>query len=456
VRGAAIEALAGLEAREAAARVPLLLDDSDLAVRRAAAAAAGKLQATAAAGKLLELLRDADLPLRSACLDSLRQLRNPQAVPAAVTELEQPATQLAALDYLAEFGGPEQAEALVRLLASSRSHEHLAAAAAALAAWLQKSPHDSPQRAKLAQSMARLQGACGVVLCWYVQGEANQEAATKRATEIAEFNRRAEGNVVVPNRTAADARIELNRPDASTAAAWVAGADIEAGEATKVEFLGSAAGSWQVWLNGRRVHQHEKPGKYQEDSDRFEAELAAGNNRLVVMVAGERLQLHVRFRRLSASAEHERLIRLALASGGNVERGREVFQNAEKSLCSKCHRLGERGEKIGPELTGLGDRISRIHLIESILDPSRAIAPSYETVAVALANGRIVAGVRVAEDGQVLTLADDQGKRHEIAKEQIEERHVQPKSTMPEGLEKRLNDRELLDLLAFLLAQKKP
>jgi putative heme-binding domain-containing protein len=166
--------------------------------------------------------------------------------------------------------------------------------------------------------------------------------------------------------------------------------------------------------------------------------------------------LQVRFRRLGSSAEHERLIQYTLQTTGNADRGREVFANAEKSLCGKCHRIGERGEKIGPELTGIGSRFSRVHLIESILEPSRSIAPSYETVAVALSTGRIVAGVRVTEDEQTLTLADDQGRSHPIAKSDIEERQTQTRSTMPDGLEKRLSDRELVDLIAYLLAQRKP
>ena len=132
-----------------------------------------------------------------------------------------------------------------------------------------------------------------------------------------------------------------------------------------------------------------------------------------------------------------------------------MFQNAEKSLCLKCHRLGEQGGSVGPDLAGIGSRFSRVHLIESILEPSRAIAPSFETHAVAMVDGRVINGVRITEDDRTLTLGDDQGRTHEIAKSEIDERQAQTKSTMPEGLEKRLNDRELLDLIAFLLAQRK-
>ena len=140
---------------------------------------------------------------------------------------------------------------------------------------------------------------------------------------------------------------------------------------------------------------------------------------------------------------------------GDIDRGREVFAAAEKSQCIKCHRIGNEPGRIGPDLTGIGSRFSRIHLIESILEPSRTVAPSYETLNIFLMNGRLVSGVKIKEDKDVVTIGDNQGKVHEILRDEIEEMQVQPRSTMPDGLEKRLTDQEFLDLLAYLLSQKK-
>jgi putative heme-binding domain-containing protein len=118
----------------------------------------------------------------------------------------------------------------------------------------------------------------------------------------------------------------------------------------------------------------------------------------------------LRFRRRSATAEHERLTLAALARAGNAERGRQVLLNTEKSQCLKCHRLGDAGERTGPELTGIGSRFSRIYLVESILEPSRTIAPSFGAIAVRMADGRPLTGVKVAETETTITLADNQGQ----------------------------------------------
>ena len=133
------------------------------------------------------------------------------------------------------------------------------------------------------------------------------------------------------------------------------------------------------------------------------------------------VEFHLRFRRKSAVAEHERLLQAALSRPGNLERGRAVFLNVEKSLCLKCHRLGDQGERTGPELTGLGSRFSRIYIAESILQPSRAIAPSFGTVVVVLENGKVLSGVKVADSETTLTLVDNQGQKQLIAKAEIEE-----------------------------------
>ena len=147
-------------------------------------------------------------------------------------------------------------------------------------------------------------------------------------------------------------------------------------------------------------------------------------------------------------------MQLVLASRGNAGRGREVFHNTEKSLCLKCHRLGEQGGRIGPDLARIGSRFSRVHILESILQPSRTVTPSYGTIAIALANGQVLSGVRINEDDRTLTVGDAQGKTHEIPKADIDELQQQPSSTMPDGLEQKLSDREFIDLIAYLTSLK--
>jgi len=252
-------------------------------------------------------------------------------------------------------------------------------------------------------------------------------------------------------------RVSLGQAkDATQEIGWFASTDVVVPESTAVEFLASGTGMLQVWLNGKSIHQRAQAASFRLDSDRFPATLSKGVNRLLVQVSAPKgpIEFHLRFRRKSAAAEHELLTQAALTRKGDVESGKKLFFNAEKSQCIKCHRIGDQGERIGPELTGVGSRFSPIYIIESILEPSRTIAPSFETYLVALKTGKVLTGVRVAQDDTMLTLGDNQGQKHVIAKADIDEMQPQSVSTMPEGLEKRLTVEEFVDLIAFLVSQK--
>lgn len=109
---------------------------------------------------------------------------------------------------------------------------------------------------------------------------------------------------------------------------------------------------------------------------------------------------------------------------------------------------------VGPDLSGIGRRFSRIHLIESILDPSRSVAPSYATIAVVLNSGRILTGVPISKDDESMVIGDNQGKLHQIALDDVDQVSQQDTSIMPEGLDEKLTEREFADLLAFLESLK--
>ncbi|MFN0050774.1 MAG: HEAT repeat domain-containing protein [Planctomycetales bacterium] len=462
IRAAALDALVWLQIRQAVARVPALLDDPGPDVRRAAALAAGVFSVTTVTEKLRELTRDNDPATRGAALDSLRRLGVAGAQPEAVAALEHPESQAGAIDYLGRFGGPEHAALLVAAILRTRTSPMLTQAARALATWEERLPADSSQASPLRLELARLHGESGTLAVWRVREgnsasdlEAVREGVLKPDQELPsvsaiEWQSRVADGV--------DHEISLPPPGIGDAeVVWLACADVHVSESTGAQFLASCTGTMEVWLNGRSIHRREKSGTFQPDAERFESTLDQGRNRLVIqLVSAQRpARFHLRFRRRGSSAEHERLAQYALQSTGQADRGRELFFNAEKTLCVKCHRLGDQGGRIGPDLTGVGSRFARMHLIESILEPGRTIAPSYETLTVELSSGRVVSGVRVSETETHLTLGDDQGKLHEISQSDVEHRAALTRSNMPDGLEKRLTDAEFVDLVTFLISQKK-
>jgi putative membrane-bound dehydrogenase-like protein len=451
VREAAAECLAELDAREAGPAVIRLLEDADVTVRRAAAAALGRLGTREAAGALLRSATDIDSGVRGRSLDALRGLKEPRAAPIARAALKDRESVVAAIRCLGEVGGPEHALAVEDVAAKERSLEILAAATRALDGWSAREP---ASRAALDEAIARLQGASGVILRWRT-GTAPAESAPGVIERIA-----APGAVVPPDwRTALAAGLESSVTLATPGepvdgVVALACSDVLVAEAAAVQVLASSSGALEVWIDGHSIYRRDEPAAFRPDADRFDADLAAGTRRILVQVAGAVApKLHLHFRRRSPTSEHERLTQLALTTNGDAERGRAVLVN-EKSACLKCHRLGGEGGTIGPELTGVGRRFSRIHIVESILEPSRAIADSFQGHAVQLRDGRVLIGVKAAETDTTITLGDREGTSHVIAKSEVDGDESLALSIMPEGLEKALTDQELIDLIAFLESQK--
>jgi putative membrane-bound dehydrogenase-like protein len=136
---------------------------------------------------------------------------------------------------------------------------------------------------------------------------------------------------------------------------------------------------------------------------------------------------------------------------GDARTGERIFFQAEGPRCYVCHRVGGRGGNIGPDLTTIGAALSTEKLVDSILTPSREIAPQYANWLIATRDGKVHSGVIVEEGfNSTVTLADNQGKLTVIPRTQIDERRALPGSIMPDNLTSLLTPQDWTDLIAFL------
>jgi putative heme-binding domain-containing protein len=439
-----------------------LLRDADIRIRRAAVTLCGKLNKNDSADLILKYAESEDRLLISASLEALHVFNDRRAMPAAIQALQFPETQLDALSYLSDLGDSSQLAAVIAAGEKSRSMETLAAVIRTLTTWQRKSQLKAEDAGRIERSIAALQGASGALLRWHIRGPLNVGTADEVLKNGAVWNLSDTASIPSDdweerNVHGTDAQLHLRPANGSSDSEWLAISDVDLAQAEEIEFLASANGTFEVWLTGRSVYRRPKALTYQPDSDRFAAQLPKGTSRIAVRISGtgDHVPFHLRFRRKSSQADHERLTQLALAGKGNVQRGRELFLNAEKSLCIKCHRLADQGGRVGPDLSAIGSRFSRVHLIESLLEPSRTVAPSYETWSLVLASGRLLSGVKLHETVTELTLGDNQGQTHQLPKASIEEIHLQPTSLMPDDVYKRLTDNEFVDLIEFLTSLTK-
>ncbi len=121
--------------------------------------------------------------------------------------------------------------------------------------------------------------------------------------------------------------------------------------------------------------------------------------------------------------------------------------------CAACHRIGDKGAKVGPNLDGVGIRGPE-RLLEDILDPSRNVDQAFRTTQVVTADGRSLIGLALREEGNILVLADAQGKEVRVPLDEIEERVVSPLSVMPANVAELVNETDFVHLIGYLLSQR--
>jgi len=140
-----------------------------------------------------------------------------------------------------------------------------------------------------------------------------------------------------------------------------------------------------------------------------------------------------------------------VAAEHSPKSGRELYVELG---CAQCHKLAGQGGSVGPDLTGVGKRVGARGLLEAILTPSKTIAPEYAQTIVETEDGRAILGRIDREDEQTLVLRTgaDQAELVTIAKSEITERRLSDVSNMPAGTVDVLQASEVLDLIAYLLA----
>lgn len=126
------------------------------------------------------------------------------------------------------------------------------------------------------------------------------------------------------------------------------------------------------------------------------------------------------------------------------------FHNA---ACAQCHRVGQRGINLGPELTDLGDRMEAKFMVQSMLQPSAVITEGFASHYIEAA-GQSYQGVLLST-GKTLRLGAAGGQLVEIAEKDITKHETLSVSPMP-PLGAMLGTQEVADVTAWLLALRQP
>ena len=150
----------------------------------------------------------------------------------------------------------------------------------------------------------------------------------------------------------------------------------------------------------------------------------------------------------------------AASPTGNATHGKELFYG--DGNCSMCHMMNGKGGRLGPDLTAVGGSRTREAIIDSVRNPSRHLAwglteatkefpEEYESATAVTEDGKTIRGVTLNEDSFTVQIIDSNERIHLLEKSKLKLFEKTRESAMPKYDEDVLNDKDLEDIIAYLI-----
>lgn len=155
-------------------------------------------------------------------------------------------------------------------------------------------------------------------------------------------------------------------------------------------------------------------------------------------------------------ADLKPLLASGLEGGRNFKNGRNAFG---QTTCFACHRFGQEGGAIGPDLTSAAGKFSPHDFLEQIIEPNKEISDQYGSMTFTMKDGSIIVG-RIAnlkgDNYRIITNLFAPGEMTIIDSKKVKSVEPSKISMMPPGLLNTLSDEDILDLTAYVLSAGDP
>jgi len=146
---------------------------------------------------------------------------------------------------------------------------------------------------------------------------------------------------------------------------------------------------------------------------------------------------------------------------GNAAHGKDLFYG--DGNCSLCHMVEGKGGRVGPELSAVGGSRTREAIIDSVRNPSRRLAwgltestkefpQEYATVTVVTEDGKEIKGVALNEDNFTVQIMDTSEQIYLLEKDKLRSFQKSRESLMPKYSSDLLSDKDLDDIVAYLIS----
>jgi putative heme-binding domain-containing protein len=136
----------------------------------------------------------------------------------------------------------------------------------------------------------------------------------------------------------------------------------------------------------------------------------------------------------------------------SLANGKKMFS---AGMCVACHRFGNEGGGIGPDLTNLAKRSDYKSMLESIIDPNLVLSDQFQQHELKMKDGTTVMGrIVFSEKGEYALVQSgfEPLKLKKVKKADVVSKKASKLSMMPAALVNTMNAGELKDLIAYFVS----
>jgi alcohol dehydrogenase (cytochrome c) len=137
---------------------------------------------------------------------------------------------------------------------------------------------------------------------------------------------------------------------------------------------------------------------------------------------------------------------------GDRASGKALF---ESSGCFDCHRIEEKGSRVGPDLSDVGDRRSTDELRRALLTPDEEVLPEHRSVQIVTKDGTTVVGRLLNQDTFSIQLITTAEQLHSYLKSNLREYTILKQGLMPSYQDK-LSPQQVDDIVRYLASLPRP
>jgi putative heme-binding domain-containing protein len=121
--------------------------------------------------------------------------------------------------------------------------------------------------------------------------------------------------------------------------------------------------------------------------------------------------------------------------------------------CLSCHRVGDIGSYVGPNLTGIGATRSADQIHAALVTPSKNVNPENRSVRLVTGDGKTVTGRILNQDGFSVQIIDSSDQLRSFQKAGLREFEIVTTNPMP-SYANQMSPQDLTDLVHYLSSLK--